>query len=233
MRNGSEDARFRSEIGGLMSDITLWGRVSSANVQKVVWALEELGLDYGHVPLGGSHGGLGDPQYLAMNPNGLVPTLRDGELTLWESSAIVRYLAARYGAGSLFPVDAAERAIVDQWTDWTGSTFQPAWIAVFWLLVRTPERQRDPAAIERSVAATLRCFRILEARLGDVPFLAGGQLTYADIVAGTAMYRWMTMPIERPAMPNVEAWYGRLRDRAAFRKGVCVPYEELVGKLSF
>ncbi|HEV7278332.1 MAG TPA: glutathione S-transferase family protein [Devosiaceae bacterium] len=216
-----------------MNEITLWGRLNSANVQKVVWALGELGLDYRHVPLGGSYGGLADPQYLAMNPNGLVPTLRDGELTLWESSAILRYLAARYGAGSLFPVDASERAIVDQWTDWSTSTFQPAWIAVFWLLVRTPEPQRDAAAIERAVSATLRCFRILEGRLADVPFLGGGQLTYADIVAGTAMYRWMTMPIERPAMPNVEAWYGRLRDRAAFRKGVCVPYDELVGKLAF
>lgn len=233
MRNGSGQVRFRGGNGGRMSDITLWGRLSSANVQKVVWTLEELRADYRHVPLGGSHGGLNDPQYLAMNPNGLVPTLRDGGLTLWESHAIVRYLAARYGAGSLFPVDAAERAIVDQWTDWTASTFQPAWIAVFWLLVRTPEPQRDEVAIERSVAATLRCFRILEARLAEVPFLAGGQLSYADIVTGAAMFRWMTLPVERPTMPNVEAWYGRLRDRAAFRRGVCVPYDELVGKLAF
>lgn len=216
-----------------MADITLWGRLNSANVQKAVWALEELGLPYEHIPLGGSFGGLGDPDYLAMNPNGLVPTLRDRELTLWESHAIVRYLAGRYGTGSLFPVDPVERAIVDQWTDWTATTFQPAWIAAFWLLVRTPEAQRDAAAIERSVAATLRCFRILEARLAVVPFLAGGQLTYADIVAGAAMYRWMTMPVERPDLPNVEAWYGRLRDRAAFRRAVCVPYADLVGRLSF
>jgi glutathione S-transferase len=216
-----------------MTDIRLWGRLSSSNVQKAVWALEELGLAYDHVPLGGPYGGLDDPAYLAMNPNGLVPTLRDGELILWESHAIVRYLAATYGAGTLFPVDAKERALVDQWTDWTASTFQPAWISLFWLLVRTPEAQRDPAAIERARAGTIRCFRIMENQLGTRPFLAGGQLTYADICAGAAMYRWMTMQVERPSLPNVEGWYWRLNDRPAFRKAVCVSYEELVGRLSF
>lgn len=213
-----------------MTDITLWGRLNSANVQKAVWALEELGLAYEHVPLGGSFGGLSEPDYLAMNPNGLVPTLRDGQLTVWESHAIVRYLAGRYGAGSLFPVDPVERAIVDQWTDWTASTFQPAWISVFWLLVRTPESKRDAAAVERAVGATLRCFELMEARLAEVTFLAGGELTYADIVAGSAMYRWMTMPVERPALPNVEGWYARLQDRAPFRKGVCVPYDDLIAR---
>jgi glutathione S-transferase len=216
-----------------MTGITLWGRLNSANVQKAVWALEELGLRYEHVPLGGSFGGVNAPEYLAMNPNGLVPTLRDGDLILWESHAIVRYLSARYGSGMLHPVDAVERAVVDQWADWTATTFQPAWISVFWLLVRTPEAQRDAAAIGRATAATLRCLSILEARLGQSPFLGGGQLTYADIVAGTAMYRWMTMPVERPEMPNVEGWYGRLRDRGAFRKSVCVPYDDLVGRTSF
>lgn len=216
-----------------MTDITLWGRLNSANVQKAVWALEELGLRYQHVPLGGSHGGLDDPAYRAMNPNGLVPTLRDGDLVIWESHAIVRYLSGAYGSGKLFPVDPRERAIVDQWTDWTATTFQPAWVSVFWLLVRTPVPQQDRAAIDKAVAATLRCYRIMEERLGQVPYLAGQRLTYADIVAGASMYRWMTMPIDRPAMPNLEAWYGRLNEREAFRKAIRVSYEELVGRLSF
>nr|WP_295885848.1 glutathione S-transferase [uncultured Devosia sp.] len=119
-------------------ELTLWGRASSANVQKVLWALGELGLAYEHRLVGGPHGGLDDPHYRAMNPNGLVPTLQDGDLVLWESHAILRYLAATYGADMLWRDDVRERAIVDQWTDWTATTFQPAWISVFWLFVRTP-----------------------------------------------------------------------------------------------
>ena len=216
-----------------MTDITLWGRPSSSNVQKVVWALEELALAYAHIPLGGPHGGLDDPAYLAMNPNGRVPTLRDGDLVVWESHAVVRYLCAAYGSGALFPIDPRERAIVDQWTDWTATTFQPAWMSVFWLLVRTPAAQQDKAAIDKAVAASLRCYGMMEDRLGEAPYLGGERLTYADIVAGASMYRWMTMPLDRPSMPNLDAWYARLNGRAAFRKGVCVSYDELVGRLAF
>lgn len=216
-----------------MTDITLWGRLNSANVQKVVWALEELELAYDHVPLGGSYRGLDDPAYLAMNPNGLVPTLRDGELVVWESHAVVRYLSAAYGSGLLFPPDPKERAVVDQWTDWTATTFQPAWVSLFWLLVRTPVAQHDATAIEKALAASIKCYRMLEQRLGQAPYLGGEELTYADIVAGASMYRWMTMPIDRPAMPNLEAWHARLNERAAFRKAICVSYEELAGRLAF
>ena len=216
-----------------MSDITLWGRPSSANVQKAVWALEELGLAYEHVTLGGRYGGLNDPAYLAMNPNGLVPTLRDRDLVIWESHAIVRYLSAAYGGGVLFPLDPRQRAVVDQWTDWTATTFQPAWISVFWLLVRTPAAQHDKAAIDNAIKASIRCYRMMEERLGQAPYLGGARLAYADIVAGVSMYRWMTMPIDRPAMPNLEAWYARLNARPAFRKAVCVSYAELVGRLAF
>jgi glutathione S-transferase len=216
-----------------MTDITLWGRLNSANVQKVVWALEELELAYDHVPLGGSYKGLDDPVYLAMNPNGLVPTLRDGELIIWESHAVVRYLSAAYGSGLLFPVESKERAVVDQWTDWTATTFQPAWVSLFWLLVRTPAAQHDAVAIEKALAASIKCYWMMEQRLGQAPYLGGEELTYADIVAGASMYRWMTMPIDRPAMPNLEGWYGRLNERAAFRKAICVSYEELVGRLAF
>ena len=213
--------------------ITLWGRPSSGNVQKVVWALEELELPYEHIPLGGKFGGTDTPAYRGMNPNGLVPTLRDGDLTLWESHAIVRYISAEYGSGLLFPIDPRQRAVVDQWTDWTATTFQPAWIQAFWLKVRTPVAQQDPTAIDRAIAASVRCFRIMESRLGEVPFLGGEQLTYADIVAGAAMYRWSTMSIDRPSLPSVDAWHARLNQRSAFRKAVNVSYEELVGRLAF
>lgn len=213
--------------------ITLWGRLSSGNVQKAVWALEELELPYEHVPLGGPFGGTNTLQYLAMNPNGLVPTLRDGELTVWESHAIVRYLSAEYGSGLLFPMEARDRAVVDQWADWTATTFQPAWLSLFWQKVRTPADRQNPAAIDKALADSVRCFHILDDRLGDVPYLGGEQLTYADIVAGVSLFRWSTMAIARPSLPNVEAWHARLEERAAFRQAVNVSYEELVGRLSF
>jgi len=213
--------------------ITLWGRLNSANVQKAVWVLGELELPYQHVPLGGSFGGTDTLQYLAMNPNGLVPTLRDGELTVWESHAIVRYLSAEYGSGLLFPMEARDRAEVDQWTDWTATTFQPAWIALFWQKVRTPVEKQNQAAIDKALADSVRCFRMLDDRLGDVPYLGGEQLTYADIVAGVSLFRWSTMQIERPSLPNVEAWHARLEERAAFRQAVNVSYDELAGRLSF
>jgi len=213
--------------------ITLWGRLNSANVQKVVWALEELALAYQHVPAGGSFGGLDTADFLAMNPNGRVPVLRDDALTLWESHAIIRYLSAEYGSGLLFPLEPSERAPVDQWTDWVATTFQPAWIGLFWDLVRTPAAQHDRPRIERGIAATLRCFEIMEHRLREAPFLGGGGFTYADIAAGVAMYRWTGMEIDRPDLPAVRAWHERLRERPAFQKAVCVPYDDLVGRLDF
>lgn len=216
-----------------MTGITLWGRLSSCNVQKVAWTLGELELPFTHVPVGGRYGGTDTPEYLGMNPNGLVPTLRDGGLTMWESHAIVRYLSAEYGSGLLFPMEARDRAMVDQWTDWTATTFQPAWISLFWLKVRTPTTQQDVASIAKALAATVRCFEMLDTRLGQAPYLGGTQLTYADIVAGTSLFRWSTMEIERPHLPNVEAWHDRLNERAAFRKAVNVSYEELMGRLAF
>jgi glutathione S-transferase len=216
-----------------VSSITIWGRANSANVQKTLWALEELGLSYEHVPLGGAFKGLDNPAYRALNPNGLVPTLQDGDLTVWESHATVRYLAAAYGQGTMWPQDARQRAIVDQWTDWTATTFQPAWVQVFWQVVRTPRQQRDEGEIGKAMAATCACLAILDRQLAGSPYLAGATLTYADIVAGVALYRWFTMPIERPETPFVALWYKRLSERAAFRKAVMVSYEELEGRLAF
>ena len=213
--------------------LTLWGRASSANVQKTLWALEELGVPYVHQLVGGPHGGLDDPHYRAMNPNGLVPTLQDGDLTVWESHATLRYLAGSYGENLLWPADPRERALVDQWTDWTATTFQPGWIAVFWLFVRTPREQHDEKAITAAIGKTIAALRILDATLAERDYLAGDKLSYADIAAGVALYRWFTMDIDRPAMPGVENWYLRLQQRPAFRKAVMVSYEELVGRLAF
>ena len=213
--------------------LTLWGRASSANVQKTLWALEELGVAYEHRQVGGAFGGLDEPQFRAINPNGLVPVLQDRDLTVWESHATLRYLAAAYGQDSLWRVNPRQRAIVDQWTDWTATTFQPGWIAVFWLLVRTPREQHDRKAIAAAHAKTISALRILDANLAERDYLAGDRLSYADIAAGVALYRWFSMEIERPAMPGVENWYRRLQARPAFRKAVMVSYAELVGRLAF
>ena len=214
-------------------ELTLWGRTSSANVQKVLWALAELGLPYEHKLVGGAYGGLDEPHYRAMNPNRLVPTLQDGDLVVWESHAIIRYLSAAYGADTLWRENVRERAIVDQWTDWTATTFQPAWISVFWLFVRTPSEQYDRKAIAAANAKTVSALRILDVHLADRDYLAGNRLSYADIAAGVALYRWFTMDIDRPAMPGVENWYRRLEQRPAFRQAVMVSYAELVGRLAF
>jgi len=213
--------------------ITLYGRLTSANVQKVVWVLEELELPYEQVTIGGRYGGNDHSDYLALNPNGRVPTLRDGDLTMWESNAIVRYLSAEYGSGLLFPLEPRARALVDQWTDWTATTFQPAWVSLFWHKVRVPTVRQDLRRVAETLADTIRCLRILEERLAEGPYLGGAEFSYTDIVAGVAMYRWVTMEIERPALPAVEAWHDRLSERNAFRKAVNVSYDEMVGQLSF
>jgi glutathione S-transferase len=213
--------------------ITLWGRSSSSNVQKVRWALAELGLAYEHVALGGKYGGNKEPKYLELNPNGTVPTLRDGDLVVWESHAILRYLAAAYGGSSLWPVEARERAKCDQWVDWAATEFQKGWIEVFWSVVRTPEAQRDEAKIERQIAITERCLAIVDAQLGKTEWLGGDRFTYADIPAGVAMFRWNSMEIARQRHPNVERWHAGLRERGAYRETVEIDYSELVGRLSF
>ena len=217
----------------MTTELILWGRKSSCNVQKTLWALLELGLPHRHIEVGGRHGGLSEPAYRALNPNGLVPTLQDGALTIWESHATVRYLAAQYGQASLWRADPAARALVDQWTDWTASTFQPAWIRLFWLLVRTPPDQHDASAMTIAYEKSVAGMAMLDNQLAGRAFLCGDRLSYADIVAGVALFRWFTMPIERPSMPGVEAWYQRLQERPGFRQAVMISYAELVGRLDY
>jgi glutathione S-transferase len=215
------------------AEITLWGRRSSCNVQKAMWVLEELGLAYERIEAGGDAGGLDAPDYLAMNPHGRAPTLRDGDTVVWESDAIVRYLAARYGAGSLWAEDPGERAVADQWMAWTAASLYPDWIGLFWTLVRTPAGRRDQAAIEGHLAATVKRFGVLDRELAKRPYLAGDRFTMADIPAGMTLYRWFEMDIPRPPMRRVEAWYDRLCERPAYRKAVCIPFDDLIGKESY
>jgi len=213
--------------------LKIWGRASSANVQKVLWLAAELGITYEHVSVGGSFGGLNEPSFRVLNPHGRVPVLQDGDTAIWESHTIVRYLAARYGDGSLWPADPLARAQMDEWMDWAQTAFQPDFLnGVFWGYFRTPEAQRNWPAIHDSLKRCSRHIERIDAILAGRPFLAGN-FSLADIPLGTLLYRYYELDIEHPRAPHVEAWYGRLNERPAYRQHVMVSFEELRGRLSF
>ena len=212
--------------------LTVWGRPSSFNVQKVMWLVGELDLAHRHIPAGGSFGGLDAAEFLAMNPHGRVPVIDDGGTVVWESHAILRYLAARYGQGRFWADDAGERSRAERWMDWSQTVLQPDFLmGVFWGFYRTPEPQRNWTAIRDKVARCARHFQLLDRLLAERPYLAGDTLTLADIPAGTALYRYFELDIERPAVPHVVAWYRRLQERPAYRRHVMLPFGELYGRL--
>lgn len=214
--------------------LRVWGRRSSANVQKVLWLVGELGLPHQHIPVGGDFGGLDDPAFRAMNPHGKVPVIADGEVVAWESHAILRYLAAAHGADRFWAADPAARPAVDGWMDWAQTALQPAFLGgVFWGWYRTPEAQRDEAAVARALDQTARCLSLVDAQLADRPFIVGETLSLADIAIGAHLYRYFELEIERPALPRLRAWYERLRARPAYREHVMVPFGELKGRLAF
>ena len=203
--------------------LRIWGRSNSINVQKVLWCCEELDVPYNRVDVGGPFGGNREPEYLRLNPNGLVPTISDGGFVLWESNAIVRYLSARHGMGTLCPEDLAERADADRWMDWQLGTlwanFRPAFIG----LIRTPPEKRDGASIATAIGKTARNLAILDAHLAGREYVTGPSLTMADIPLGVSAHRWFNLDIERPPMPNLEAWYERLCARGPYRATVMSP----------
>lgn len=202
--------------------LRIWGRANSVNVKKVLWAADELGLEYARIDAGMQFSVNKTPEYLAMNPTGLVPTIRDDDFVLWESHAIVRYLAAKHGMGSLCPEEIRARADADRWMDWA-VTLQGATRHVFWNLIRTPPEKRDAKAIEEGRAKSAELLAIPERILGGRRFIAGDAFTMGDIPLGCEVQRWMRLPMERPSFPNVEAWFERLRERPPFRKWVDVP----------
>lgn len=214
--------------------VKIWGRRNSINVQKAMWAVGELGIAHERIDAGGPFGGLDSDTFGEMNPNRRVPVIDDGGTVVWESHAIVRYLAAKYGAGSLWPEDAGARARSDMWMEWTTADLQPAFIGgVFWNFYRTPEAQRNWNVIRQGIARSAILFRMLDRHLENRAFIAGETLTIGDIAAGAQLYRYFELEIDRPDMPNVEAWYARLKDRPAYREHVMVPFEDLKGRLAF
>jgi glutathione S-transferase len=204
----------------------IWGRNTSSNVQKVTWASGELGLKFERIDIGGPFGRNNEPPYLAMNPNGVVPTLEEDDgFILWESNSIVRYLAGRYGAGKLEPSDPRVRGKAQSWMDWQLSVANLAIFPVFWGLVRTPPEKRDPKAIEDGKAKCAAALKIMDAQLAKTRFIASDEFSYGDIPIGPFAYRYLRLVPDHAPMPNVERWYGEISARPAFKQHVLdVPF---------
>lgn len=201
----------------------IWGRDNSVNVQKVLWCCEELAIEYKRLDAGMNFGVVNTPEYRALNPNGLVPTLDEDGFVLWESNTIVRYLAATHARGGLWPDDPRARAHAEQWMDWQNSTYWPAMRPLFMGLVRTEPAKRDPQALETHRLAVLKLMEILDAHLQSHAYMGGDAFTMGDIPVGCGVWRWMGMPIQRPALPNLQRWFDALAQRPAFRKTVMQP----------
>jgi len=206
-----------------MPDIKIWGRINSSNVRKVLWCAEELGLKYDQIDAGGAFGVVETPEYRALNPNGRIPCLQDGAFTIFESNAICRYLARKYGRAPFVPDDLRQWALADQWMDWTTFSFGMPFRNLFWNMVRTAPQDRDQAAITLGIEHCSAQFAVVEDVLKDQPFLSGEACGVGDIPLGSLAYAWFSMEIERPDQPHVAAWYQRLTDRPAYQKGVMSP----------
>jgi glutathione S-transferase len=202
--------------------LKVWGRTNSVNVKKALWCIEELGLRFERVDAGMQYGVVNSPEYRKLNPNGLVPTIDDDGFVLWESHTIVRYLAAKHSAGKLWPSEPRARAEAERWMDWA-FTFQAAFRAVFWGLVRTPPEKRDPAAIEDGRKKSAELLGTLDSALNGRSYVGGNAFTVGDIPIGCHVQLWMRLPIERPNHPALEAWFARLLERPAYRKVVDIP----------
>ena len=203
--------------------LKIWGRTTSINVQKVLWTCAELDLKYERIDAGQHFGVNKTPEYLAMNPNGLVPTIDDDGLILWESHAIVRHLARKHGNGRLWPSDPWVCADADRWMEWFSTTLWNNLRPVFWNLVRVAPDQRDMKAVEDARVKLAENFAIVDRLLAGRQYMAGNTLTMGDIPMGVSVHRWFVLPIERPDYPHLEAYYGRLKQRPGFKQHCALP----------
>jgi glutathione S-transferase len=201
----------------------IWGRYTSINVQKVLWTCAELGLAYQRVDVGGEFGGLDSPEYRRLNPNGRIPVLEDDGFVLWESNAIVRYLAATRAPGTLCPGSPRERADAERWMDWQICHVLPGVASLFFGLVRKVPEHCDPATLAQAKARAEAAWRILDAHLEGRRYVLGDAFTMADIPLGAFAYRWLALPLGRPHLPHLASWYSRLCERPAYRTHVILP----------
>ncbi len=211
--------------------LTVWGRRSSFNVQKVMWLIGELGLAHRHVPAGGDFGGCDTPEFERLNPHQRIPVIDYGGQVVWESHAILRYLAARTGIEPYWSTDAYRRSLSERWMDWSQSSLEPdLMLGLFWALVRTPPEQRDLPQIQSKLLLSNRHFQRLDGILARQPYLSGDAFGLGDIPAGATLFRYYSMDIDRPHLPHVEDWYRRLCERPAYQEHVMVSYDELKGR---
>src|SRR6266851_5594689 len=187
--------------------LKIWGRANSSNVQKVLWTCEEIGIKFDRIDAGGSFGKTNEPAYLKMNPNGLVPTVEDGDTIIWESNTIMRYLASKHGASRLHPTDLVRRTEVERWMDWQLASVNAPMGRMLFGYYRTPVEQRDMAALEDARKQAIDVWTIAEGALGADGYIAGPDLTLGDIAIGIFVHRWHQYPIERPALPRLKAYY--------------------------
>ena len=196
------------------------GRTSSINVQKVMWLTGELWLEVDHTNIGGPYGGNDKPEYLELNPNGRVPTIIDGDHVQWESNSCVRYLAERESTAPWYPESLQTRGLANMWMYWATTTVHPHMFSLFWGMIRTAEADRDLAAIEAARIAMYDVWGLLDKHLANTKYLAGDELSMGYIPAACFAYRWHTLDIKRPDLPNFRAWYDRIADRPAFQQHV-------------
>ena len=189
-------------------------------MQKVVWCADELALDYERIDAGGAFGVVDTAAFKAMNPNAMIPVIEHDGFVLWESNAIVRYLAARFGEGSLMPTDAHTRASADRWMDWQTTSLQPQITPAFKQLFRTPDAQRDMAIVGASKIAIELKLDVLEAHLANHAYVAGEHFTMGDIPLGCSVDRWFKLPVAHKAHPNISRWYSQLRVRSGAQQVV-------------
>jgi glutathione S-transferase len=203
-----------------MAKIKIWGRKDSTNVQKVLWCCDELGIAYERVDIGGPFGGNKEKPYLDLNPNGLIPTIEDGSVVLWESNSVVRYLVDKYGAGKLLPDTPEARGDANRWMDWQLTTAGPTIQPVYGAYVRRPNEKRDPAALEKALQDTIKTYRILDNHLAARSFVAGESFSMGDIPIGVFAQRWFSLPIQLPELTHMTRWYQRLCERPGYRAHV-------------
>ena len=204
--------------------LRIWGRTNSSNVMKVLWLCEELSIPFDRIDAGGAFGRTKEPEYLAKNPNALVPTIEDGDFVLWESNAIMRYLARTHApSGSIYPADTRQAADCDRWMDWQLSALNPPMTTIFFTYVRTPEAERNHAVTAKARDAAEGLWSMVDAKLAGGDFVCGKDLTIADIALGIYAWRWFHLPIQRKPMPRLEAWFARLRARPGYAKHVAHP----------
>lgn len=207
--------------------IHLWGRRTSINVQKVMWVLAELKLDHERTDAGGSFGGLNDDAYIAINPHQKVPTLVDGDIVLWESNAIIRYLADAYGKDVIFGSTPAERGTSDMWMEWYQSSVYASFQTIFHQSVKLPHADRNPQILAQAQEAVYKQFGLFDSTLENRAFINGDHLTLGDVPIAACLYRYYTMDIERPDYPNIARYYDNLVQRPAYSNTVMINYDSL------